>query len=514
MNTQAFNYDITQFSFKGEQINSNYIKYIIVDSFYESKTMAAMYVALHVPNELYQDIIDSENSEDGFMNVTIRSKNVYSDTSIADDYIKGKFAYVLPSSNPDYSVNLSEDIGSSYRPIILSLLQQDYLDKLKTSICGTYCNIDIQDLLRLALKDMKNVIVQTPTVENLKKFDKVVIPPMNSMKKMVDYLYNLKPFYNTAYTFFADFNNVFLIAHDKDTSAAIGAVSRVVFHICSVTNDNAYIEGVVTGNMSSREDYVDGDTYHIYVNPADVSVSPNKALDKISNQIMAIQEDGTVTEPIQLDYGVLGATSSNLSKLAVRRGANIDIYANMLNSNTVTVEIKKSHINGAIISPDKVVSVSFELSDDKQDFNSRYTGDYYITYKREYIRNNSGTFGVSCTIGLKLIGNLKSVTDTSEISAGGAYTSRDSANGTRVYNNGSRISQTAKSATNASKTQSKVARVSGSGGRYSVSIPMRSSNSLNPYNLKSSSYSGPKYIEDSSAGAVRTLDPHMNERKL
>ena len=247
---------------------------------------------------------------------------------------------------------------------------------MKSSLSGTYYNIDIQDLLRLALKDMRSVIVQPPTVEGLKKFAKIVIPPMNNMNKLVAYLYNLKPFYNTAYTFFADYSNLYLKAHDAETTAAIGAVNRIVFHVTSVTNDSAYIEGVIPSGG------IEGEVYHVYLNPADISVSPNKSLDFISNQIMDINENGTVTEPIQLDYGLIGAEESENSKVAIRRGDNASIVANIYNSNTVTVEFKKSHINGAIIAPDKAITVSFELSDDKDDFNNKYSGDYYMIYKR------------------------------------------------------------------------------------------------------------------------------------
>ena len=194
---QAFTYDIAEFSFGGRTLNTNYIKYIVIECLYESRTMATMYLALHIPAELYQDILDAEKTEKGFINLTIKTKNVYSDTSLSDKYISGRYVYVLPTSNPDYSVNLSSEEDKSYKSLTLGLLDKDYLDKMKSSLSGTYYNIDIQDLLRLALKDMRNVIVQPPTVKDLKKFSKIIIPPMNNMNKLVAYLYNLKPFYNT-----------------------------------------------------------------------------------------------------------------------------------------------------------------------------------------------------------------------------------------------------------------------------------------------------------------------------
>jgi len=510
---QAFTYEIAEFSFNGRELNRNYIKYLVIECLYESRTMAVMYVSLHIPSELYQDILNAEKTENGFINLSMRSKNVYSGTSLANDYISGRYVYVLPTSNPDYSVNLSSEEDKSYKSLTLGLLDKDYLDKMKTSLCGTYYNIDIQDLLRLALKDMKNVIVQPPTVEDLKKFAKIVIPPMNNMNKLVAYLYNLKPFYNTAYTFFADFTNLYLTAHDAETTAAIGAINTIIFHVNSVTNDAAYYEGVVPSGG------IEGDVYHIYLNPADISVSPNKSLDFISNQIMDVQESGMVSEPIQLDYGLLGSEESEYSKIAIRRGDNASVVANVYNSNTVTVEFKKSHINGALISPDKAIMVSFELSDDKDDFNNKYSGNYYLIYKREIVANNAGTFAVSCAVGLKKIGNLVSVSDTSSTDTMGTgtsslgYSSGEGSAGSRAYKQGSSNSRVQTSSKISQTTQAKMSRVSGTKIGIATSSPFRA-NTSNPYNLKVSKYTGPVDIDTNSSGAINLFEPHINEKKI
>lgn len=502
---QAFNYEISDLSFMGESINPNYIKYILIESLYESRTVATMYLSMHIPSDLYQRIINAEKTDDGKINIVIQARNMYSDTSIPTEYVSGRFTYIIPSSNPDYSLELSNSTTDNYKSIVMSLINSDVLDKLKSSLTGTYNKIDVQDLLRIALQHFENVIVQMPTVEDLKPIESIVIPPMNSMKKLIDYIFNVKPFYNTAFTFFADFSRMYLCAHDNETSTAIGAVSTVIFHVVDITDTSSYFQGMSVGS-NVRGNYIEDGIYHIYINPGDISLTPNKGLDMISDQIMSVEEGGKVSEPIKLDYGVLGqSTEHEFAKLAVRRGSNIDIYANVLNSNTVLLEIKKAHLNGAIITPDKVIKVNFELTNDKQEFNEKYSGDYYLAYKEEVIRNSSGTFVVACTIGMKKIGNLRKVLDTSEI------TSKATGEGSRgyaTYSFKSKKSQTAKSAENKSKTQNLTSRISGSGGQYSVEA------SSNPYNLKSNKFSGPEYINTMSSGAVHIYKPHIEEKKI
>ena len=80
---QAFTYEVTEFSFNGRKLNTNYIKYILIECLYETRTMAVMYLALHIPSELYQDILNAEKTDHGFINLSIKSKNVYSETSLA-----------------------------------------------------------------------------------------------------------------------------------------------------------------------------------------------------------------------------------------------------------------------------------------------------------------------------------------------------------------------------------------------------------------------------------------------
>ena len=507
---QAFNYEVVELSFMGEEIDKNYIRYIIIESLYETKTMATMYISMHIPTALYQKISDAEKTDEGKFNLVLRAKNMYSETSIGTDYINGSFLYMMPSAAPDYSFNISNSTADDYKTLTLSFIAFESLDKLKSCISGIYNKIDVQDLLRIALQNFENVVVQMPTVLDLKKIETIVIPPMNNMKKLINFIFNVKPFYNTAFSFFADFSKVYLCAHDAETTASIDSVDTVIFHITDVTNIGSYYQGMVPDGVQGN--YIEGSTYHIYLNPSDISISHNKGMDMVSDQIMAVEENGTLTEPIKLDYGALGQSSEHeFAKVAMRRGSNVDVYANMVNSNTVLVEIKKAHINGSIITPDKIIKVSFELTNDKDEFNAKYTGDYYLASKREVVRNNSGTFAVHCTIGMKKIGNLSSVVDTSEVLA---PITGNMNGGFHTNNLASKASQTAKSNYNHSRTQSTIQRTNRSLRNAVVSAPNPNVKGVKMIAPDSSKYKGPEYIDTKSSGAVITYRPHIEEKKL
>lgn len=419
------------------ELNHNYIKYIMIENSYDEHTSGAIYISLHIPAKIYRKLLKNENTKNGYITLVIRPKNVDSQTSSKSDYINGRFKYMISNSNPDYSVALEskEEPDKSYKSLLISLVNNNSIDTLKTFQNGLYYKVTQSELVRTVIAGFKNVIVQP--FHNDVELTQVLIPPMNNRRKLLEYIFNIAPFYNTKYTFFADFNYVYLVANDgkyKNTGSnaltiktangttATYKIGNITFHIDSAAADESYEVGMTQHSKTTtqtnkkkktKKDYIQKDTYHIYVNPAKIAVTPNKGIDMISNVLASVDEDGVVksTEDsgaIELDYG-LKETSGN--KIAMRRGEYTEVLANILNSDSAYIQLEKAHINGQFLSPDKMFFVKFEYTEgDNKKMSEQYDGYYYLTYKRELIRNNGDTFAVACAIGLKKVPtNVKEV---------------------------------------------------------------------------------------------------------
>ena len=440
--------DIIEVDDKGmASMNRNYIKYIMIENMYEDNTSGAIYISLHVPAIIYRKLLKNENTKHGYVNITIRPKNVAPGaTSSKSNYIKGSFKYMIANSNPDYAVALEskEDPDKSYKSLVISLINNQNIDQLKTFQNGLYFKVNQGELVRTVLTGFSKVIVQ-PFHNNV-ELTQVLIPPMNNRRKLLEYIFNIAPFYNTKYTFFADFNYVYLVANDGhytnensntlkvkagSNSSVTYKIATVVFHIDSAAADESYEQGtnVQTSVSKKKKDYIQKDTYHIYVNPAKISISPNKGADMISNVMSSVDEDGVVYSKIPkssskknkkgtkktayskkegaiaLDYGLKTADKVG-TKIAMRRGEYPEVLANIVNSDSAFIELEKAHINGQFLSPDKIFRVKFEYTKGENNkVAEEYSGLYYLTYKRELIRNNGKTFAVACAVGLKRVPN-------------------------------------------------------------------------------------------------------------
>ena len=89
------------------KIDSNFIKYIMIENLYESRYMPVIYVSVAVTSEIYTDILSSEKT--GKFLLSIERYNVFSSSSLYKRYIQGQFTYILPTSNPNYTEELIED---------------------------------------------------------------------------------------------------------------------------------------------------------------------------------------------------------------------------------------------------------------------------------------------------------------------------------------------------------------------------------------------------------------------
>ena len=73
------------------QFNPNYIKYLVIDSNYETIYMPVIYLSLSVNKETYKLLLANENG--GKIYLRINRYNEYSQNKLFKKYIEGQFTY-------------------------------------------------------------------------------------------------------------------------------------------------------------------------------------------------------------------------------------------------------------------------------------------------------------------------------------------------------------------------------------------------------------------------------------
>lgn len=401
------------------KLNPNFIKYIMIENLYESRYMPVIYVSIAVPNNLYTTIL--ENEKTGKVYLSIYRYNVYSNSSIYRKYIEGQFTYILPSNDPNYAQELSNgnlDIDSYYRVITIGLISMDIMNLAKTSFNGIYGEIDCNTLILKALEGLPAVV--KPPIYN-PYYDTLLVPALNSKAKLINFIFDECPFYDTNYMFFMDFNRSYLLDLTGEyCDANDGQYKTVIIDIREVTTAQSYYEGMEIKN----------DSYYIYMNPANTIVTENKSTNKTINQLVSIHNDGTI------DFADLNINNNDDStvKQSFIRDGDIKLYKNMMESNTIVIEIAKDNLDSSVFTPNKEYIVN-----NYKDF-SDYNGKYTLLYKKEIIKNISGEFGVSVLLGLRKVGNITSI--GTQVSA--AATRRNSSVAYRYKNTNKTTTSTAK----------------------------------------------------------------------
>lgn len=370
------------------QIDPQFVKYLLIENNYESSYMPVIYLSMSVENNVYTKILENEKVAKIFLR--IKRYNVYSDTAIYKKYIEGQFSYILPTADPNYSQELIDDTqaDTSYRQITLALMSMEILNLAKSSFNGIYGEVDQNTLILKALEGLKEVVVKTPIYNPT--YETIDIPSIASKKKLLSYIFDKCPFYDTNFRFFIDFTRAYLLdMTGEPVQSNDGQLNTIVIDIKDVLSEEAYYEGMETKDGS----------YYIYVNPADTHITVNKGTEKVANQLVVVGDDGDVNF---VDLDINNSIDSTL-KQSFQRGENPILYKNMLESNTIVIELVKENIDSLVLTPNK--EYILKNYDDYAEYNGRYT----LIYKKEVIKNVNGDFGISISLGLRKVGNIASI---------------------------------------------------------------------------------------------------------
>lgn len=369
-------------------INSSKIVYLIIEHVYDGRVMPVIYMRITLENDLYARVLAEKDSAKFYLR--IQHYDAYSDTSLYKDEINQQFTYILSSTTPEYNENLADanaNVDSAYKTITMGLLDMSIMNTLRKSFGGIVKNVDQNSLLYQAVEDTK-IVIKTPKYNEY--YDSLIIPSIASRKDMIQYLFNKNPFYDTDPLYFIDFNISYLLDKSGEAvSAEDGTLDNIVVDIRSVTEDEAYFEG-----MEIRDD-----NYYLYINPANTSVSIDTGTEKVANQLVAGYIGGSNT----LDLNINTNQESTTHQTFVRFDniANAVVYKNVMEAAQVYIEIGKENIDPTILTPNKAITVK------NYEGYSDYDGKYALMYKKEIIQGSATGFTSLTTFGIKKLNNIQ-----------------------------------------------------------------------------------------------------------
>ena len=168
-----------------------------------------------------------------------------------------------------------------------------------------------------------------------------------------------------------------------------GKLNTVFIDIKSLDSRSSYYEGITIDTNNN--------CYILYLNPDDKTIIPNKATEKVTNQIIGVYQDEVTT----LDLNINNSKhSADLTKSIFVRTNKVDtiIAKSELESTAAILNLSKANIDADIFTPDKAYTVS-NYEEDKE-----YDGRYILIYKKEVIGRMDNEYATNTILGLRYVG--------------------------------------------------------------------------------------------------------------
>lgn len=282
------------------------IKSFAVDRDYDGKNMPIAIMVLTLDKNLVDDII--LNAKQNLFNIFI-----YNYSTDGDQYAKrivaGQFVYFLKedinyNKDLDYSEQETELNGGmekrdQYRDITIGLMLKQNIEDNKKTINDIYYNTSMINIVAAATSNI-NILIEPFTYD--KVMDQLVIPPMESISKVLEMLNKLNAFYDTKYRYFLDWDIAYLLSSSGNPVAKKDdKYPAVLLDVRNITASDAFEEGM-------REDE-DGNCFIVPVATVDTKYTMNNATDKSFNNLKAVL-DSSKKQVEKQKQGLLGTINS------------------------------------------------------------------------------------------------------------------------------------------------------------------------------------------------------------
>lgn len=376
---------------KEEPILPQCITSVVTNYDYDNNNIPIIYLGVRLETSLYNKMVI--NSEKATITLNISKCKNGTSSSMYTDYIKDTFTYSM-STNPDYNISLEkqsnthEQVGTNYKEGFIALIQQSTTDNNKKIMNGIIKDSNMASIIHRYTSHMKMVMEPLHTD---KHFKFLIIPPTESVSKLLPYLNRQSVFYSSGYRYFVDFNRTYLLSRDgKPVNARDGLYSTIVLNIIDPVNVEAHQTGIITDHVNKA--------YVLNINANNTVTNIKKTEDKIFNRIIGVNSYGD-TKEIGLDIPRTQGSSDKirLERVPYDNMEYVDYLKNNIENSVLLFSVTKTELDSSLITPNKEFIVR------NYPTFSEYNGRYVLSYKKETFVAQGENFINSIIFGLRKV---------------------------------------------------------------------------------------------------------------
>ena len=396
-----YNYDVeATFVYGSTNISiSDNISTIITSFEYDNKNMPIIYLQLKASPDLYNSLVQHQSEGSIILNIT--KYDATSSSQIKKKYISDSFSYMM-TTDPNYNASIATGSSNKYTPKsgesdasssntyfagYLALLKEDSLNNNKQANNDTIVNSNLMSVIHKYTSHMDMVIEPIDATHNI-TIGQLIIPPIDTVTKLLSYLNSQYSFYSNGYRYFRDFNKTYLLSN---SGAAVdlhdGTYTKILITICDPLEINE-TKGAMEIDAANK-------AYVIKVNANDISMKIDQSIDRNYNSIVAVDSSGN-TSKMNLN---VSSHSDSAKKVQFQKVSNSNFGSAtdskaMSESSGTMITITKANVDSSILTPNK----EYVVKNYKD--NSQYNGTYILSYKKEVITKD-GNFIIAIMFGLR-----------------------------------------------------------------------------------------------------------------
>ena len=370
------------------------IQYIVLDYEYIKYNMPIIYIVVKLDAAVYELMQRAQNTNSGMVTLTLKRRRKKATHPIDQIIIQDQFNYYI-TDDPNENKKMDDNVkgkGVAFKKTTIGLIKKKLIGDNNKSFNGVYKNTTPFDLVKLATKDLSNVIIEpftnNPTVANL------MIPPTPTIMQFISYVNAQYSFYNSPFIFFMDFDKIYLKSNSgKYVDVKEQGMPYIAIDIRDMASHQAHLTGIVSDP--------DQDAYLIYINKTNAQVFNDRETADKANVTISVTADGK-SETTNIDTSILSKTDESIgSKIYIKQkeetSGSSEMATNTIIDNMITLKITKSDMDISIFTPNKEYLVSKFENDDK------YTGRYFLVSKKIVLVQSGIYFDASTTLELRMV---------------------------------------------------------------------------------------------------------------
>ena len=369
------------------------IKSVVIDNDYDTNNMPLVYLTASINRKVIDLMV--QNQDTGKIILDIKRCIVNSDMpSLYEDYIVNDFIYFISN---DINKNDEQDFEGQnegredlFKITTLGLMCIDHINKNKRVVNGIITG-KLSSIMYYLVSHMK-VVVEPPTTNTMMK--EMILPPIYSVSKSLEYVNNLHTFYDTGYRYYVDFDCAYLISRSGKAVPKKGeSITGVMITLKASYDERSKLQGMLPDETNSM--------YQLEIDSIDCEISDTYLSDKSYTKIKATNTSGE-SNKAELSDNIIGDIVTKKDRHIRIMNDNDTLLDNLkakLDTSAVQLVVQKTDIDPSVLTINKEYAVKADEVYKTDDYNGRYL----VTRKRELMIREDEDFRLATMLLMKKI---------------------------------------------------------------------------------------------------------------